>query len=138
MPLPPHNDRMAGPWMRIESIHILDDARSERIEVDIAGELQEISPVYQRAGRQARFPNYSTECGCRKLCRKIVASSARLFHPVSELVGRRFRNQQSHGHHGLQVPLQGPAVDIGAQALEVLDGQAAVLQDVAEGLGLAL
>ena len=26
-------------------------------------------------------------------------------------------------------PLQGPAVDIGAQALEVLDGQAAIMDD---------
>ena len=42
MPLPPHNDHVAGPWMRIQFVHIPDDARSQRVEVDIAGELQEI------------------------------------------------------------------------------------------------
>jgi hypothetical protein len=45
------------------------------------------------------------------LCRKIVASLARLSHPVNELVGRPLRNQQAHIYHRFEVPLQGPAID---------------------------
>ena len=42
MHLPPHDGSMAGPWIRIQSVYIFDDARSQRVEVDIAGELQQI------------------------------------------------------------------------------------------------
>jgi len=47
-------------------------------------------------------------------------------------------DDQTSVHHGLHVPLQRPTIDLGTQLLEILDGQAAVLQDVAEGLGLAV
>ena len=53
-------------------------------------------------------------------------------------MGFTFADDQAVVHHRLQVPLQRPAVDIGTQALEILDGQAAVLQDVSEGHGLAV
>ena len=72
------------------------------------------------------------------MCRKIVASSADLPHPVNQLVGRPLQNQQPYVHHGPQVPLQRPPVDLGAQALEILDSQAAVLRNVSECLGLAI
>jgi hypothetical protein len=40
--------------------------------------------------------------------------------------------------HPLQVPLQAAAVDGRAEPLEILDGQLAVLNEVAQRLGLAL
>ena len=40
--------------------------------------------------------------------------------------------------HPLEVPLQASAVDARAEGLEILDGEPAVLQEVAQGLGLAL
>jgi hypothetical protein len=49
-----------------------------------------------------------------------------------------FSDEQSDVHHLSQVSLQRTPVDLGAQALELLDGQAAAFQDVSEGLRLAL
>lgn len=49
-----------------------------------------------------------------------------------------FGDEQSNVHHLFQVPLQRPPVDFWIQALEVLDGQAAVLKDVSEGFFLAI
>ncbi len=40
--------------------------------------------------------------------------------------------------HGFQVALHRPAVDLGKEVLEFLDGQAAMLQDVADRFGLAI
>ena len=70
--------------------------------------------------------------------RKIVASLTLLLYPINKPVGRALRNQQLHIHHGLEVLLERTSVDIGTQALEVLDGKAAVFKDESGGLGLPI
>lgn len=52
------------------------------------------------------------------------------------MVGFAFWDDQTSVHHRLQISLQRPAVHLGTKPLEILDGQAAVRQDVGEDFGL--
>jgi len=75
---------------------------------------------------------------CRKGVANIVANlvqrSTLFCEPVDQMVGPAFDDDKPSVRHRFQVALQRPPIDLGAKTLEILNGQAAMFQDVGEAL----
>ena len=86
---------------------------------------------------QTRFSNHSANALVAKAAMIVSRTrSAPFRQTIEQMRGFNLSDNQAPVHHYLQVTLERTTVYFGAQTLEILVGHAAVLQDVAEGLGL--